>query len=150
MDLFVEGSLCFHLVDEKLDICSQCALATQKANCIMGCISSSIASRSKEGILLHSGESPPGVLHPALEPSAQERHGPVQVGPEEATKMIRGLERLCCEERLRALRWFILEKRRLQGDLIAVLQYLEGYIRKMGTNFLGGPVATGQGVMVLN
>jgi len=38
--------------------------------------------------LLHSGETPPGVLHPALEPSAEERHGPVGVGPEEATKVI--------------------------------------------------------------
>jgi len=35
--------------------------------------------------------------------SAQERHGPVGVGPEEATKRIRGLEPLCCEERLREL-----------------------------------------------
>jgi len=34
----------------------------------------------------------PGILCPALEPSAQEGHGPVGAGPEEATKMIRGME----------------------------------------------------------
>ena len=35
---------------------------------------------------LCSGETLPGVLCPALEPSAQERHGPVGVGPEEGHK----------------------------------------------------------------
>jgi len=38
--------------------------------------------------LLRPGESPLGVLHPALEPSAQDKHGPVGEGPEEATAMI--------------------------------------------------------------
>jgi len=47
--------------------------------------------------LLRSGETPPGVLRPALETSAQDRPGPLGVGPEEATKMIQGLEHLCCE-----------------------------------------------------
>ena len=39
-------------------------------------------------------ETPPGVLCPALELSVQEIHGPAGAGPEEATKMIQGLEHL--------------------------------------------------------
>jgi len=141
------------LVDKKRNMTQRCALTAQKANRLLGCIPSSVGSRAREGILpLCSAlmRPPREVLRPALEPSVQDRHGPVGVGPEETTKTIRGLEQLCCEDRLRELRLFSLKKRRLQGDLRAAFHYLKGPARKLERDFLQGHVGIGQGVLALN
>ena len=60
----------------------QCALAAQKANCTLGCVKRSLSSMAREVILpLYAALAR---LH--LEPSAQERHGPVGAGPNEGHK----------------------------------------------------------------
>lgn len=60
------------LVDEKLDMNQQCALAMRKANLILGCIKSS-GGRPRELILhLCSCKTSPEMLHTDPESSAQE------------------------------------------------------------------------------
>ena len=54
------------------------------------------------------------------------------------TEMIRGLEYLSCEERLRQLGLFSLGKRRLGGERRAAFQYLKGPARKLERDFLQG------------
>ena len=60
------------------------------------------------------------------------------------------LDHIPCEDRLRELGLFSLEKRRLQGHLILAFQYLQGATGKMGSDSLSGSEVIGRGVTVSN
>jgi len=137
------------LVDKKLNMTQQCVLAAQKPNHSLGCIKSSVASRLREGILPLYSTLVRAYLESCVQLWSTQHRTDMELlewVQRTATIMIRGLEHLSCEDRLRELGLFILEKRRMWGDLTAAFQYLKGPTRKLERDFLQGPVGIRHGI----
>ena len=103
-------------VDEIFNMNWQFALAAQKANCIQGCPKSNLTSRSREVILLLYS----ALMKPHLEYFIQfwilqhkKNIELLERVRRRAMKVMRGLEHLPYEDRLRKWGLFCLEKRRL-------------------------------------
>jgi len=91
-----------------------------------------VASREREGIVCLFSALVRPHLASRPGPPPQERCGAFGKVQKRTTRMSKGMEHLSYKDRLRELGLFGLEKRRLQGDLTTVFQYLKGTYKQEG------------------
>ena len=111
-------------MDANVDVSHQCVLAAQKTNRILVCIKRSLASRSREVVVPLCSFLVRLHLESCIQLWSPQHKKDTELleQVQRVTKMIRVLEHLSYEEKLRELGLFSLGKKRLQGDLIVAFQ----------------------------
>ncbi|KAK4828790.1 LOW QUALITY PROTEIN: hypothetical protein QYF61_000847 [Mycteria americana] len=121
------------LVDGKLNMSQQYALEAKRANCILGGIRYSIDNWSK-GLFNYIQHWYSLISSTFWAPECKKDIKILECVQRRTTRMVKGLEGMIYEERLRILSMFSLEKRRLRGHFIAVYNFLMRRSREGGAD----------------